>query len=135
MFFDGVFGQSHRRGDLALRKFVNTAEDQGPLGLRRKGRYRLGEPPQGVPVDRDLLGRGPILRGEIVFKLFQRLKGHDLGTAQMPHDQGPRHLEEVGLGMVDVVEPLTRRQQAIGLLDHVIDVQTRQASSRQPGPQ
>ncbi|MDB5420565.1 MAG: hypothetical protein JWR59_512 [Brevundimonas sp.] len=114
---------------------MNAAKNQGPLSLRRKGRNRLGEPPQGVPVDGDLLGRGPVLCGEIVLKAFQRLKSHDLGTAQMPHDQGPRHLEEVGLGMVDVVEPLTRRQQAVGLLDHVIDVQTRQPSRRQPRPQ
>lgn len=51
----------------------------------------------------------------------------------MAHDQGPCDLEEVSLGMADIIDPIPRRQQAIGLLDQIVRIDAGKASPRQPG--
>lgn len=114
---------------------MNPAKDQGPLCLGREGCNRSSQPSQGVPVHRNLFRRRPVIERQILPDVLKSLEGDDLGAPQMPHDQGSRHLEQVGLWVEDVVERRPRRQQAIGFLDHVIDLQARKAASRQPSPE
>jgi hypothetical protein len=114
---------------------VDTPQDQGALGLRRQGGDRLGQAPQGVSIRGDTLRRRCILGQVALLKLFQSLERHDPRPSNMGRHERSRGLEQVGLGVTDVVHTIPHRQKAVGLLDHIVRVETVHSATQQPGAQ
>ena len=111
---------------------MDTSQDQRPPRLGRQGCYRLRQPPQGVPVGGNLLGRRRIIRRHGLLSIIQDLKGDDPRTSHMPNDKRACSLEQVGPRMPNVVDPIAGRQQTIGLLDQIIGIKPNNPPPRQP---
>jgi len=135
VFLDRVLGQAHASGDLLLGQVMNTPQDQRSTGLRRQGGDSLGQSSQSVSVRCDAFRRRRILEQMAVIEILQRLERHDPRAPDMGGQKGTRGLKQVGLGMADVVHPISRRQETIGLLDDIVRFKPRHALTPQPGPQ
>lgn len=114
---------------------MDAPQDQGALGLRGQGGDRLGQAPQGIPIRGDTLRRRRILKQITLIDLFQRLERHDPRPPNMGRLKRSRSLEQIGLGVANVVHSFACRQKTIGLLDHIVGVKSVHSATHQPGPQ
>lgn len=135
VFFDGVLGNPHAPGDLPLRQRMDAAQDEGLAGLSGHARDQVGQLAQIVPAHGVAFGRGRLVGQFDVSQFLDRQDRYDPRATDVAQHQRVRHLEQIGAGIEDVVQPLAFQEQGVTFLDDVQCVRLLHPQPCQPAPQ
>lgn len=133
MLFDRVFRNTKAPGDLLLRQALHLPQGEDLPAFRREAGDERGDAAQFLSVGDNALGAGfGVWKQHAVGHLREGVEGHDPGPAQGLQNDGFGDFEHIGARIANVIDTLKGRQDGVGLLNDVVDLEARKSPARQP---
>lgn len=94
-------------------------QDEGGARLTGHGRDRFVHLLEDIAIYQGLLGRGAVIAP---LQILLHLDRNDPGAPHVPDDQHVRDPEDVGAGVLNILDGLLGGQGRVGLLNDVVDI-------------
>ncbi len=117
---------------IPVRQIVDSAQEDHIAAAGGQVAYEVTDQPKLVSVGDFALRRRLVAAQAEGVEIGQRAEGDDAPPAQMGLDDRERNLKGVVARIADVVDLLARRQDRIGLLDDIIDLELAENLMTQP---